>query len=141
MTPFDSKQLMAMILTPMQEVLWRARWYDLIGVTAIANIDRAEGDPLRLATVCMLTGEGAFADLHLQARLNPAILQQSAQFAKDALQTLLEDGKITPPYSVVKQGINEPCMQFFDRLRTSLERAQLADVAREALFVFSSRQR
>ncbi|XP_068277940.1 endogenous retrovirus group K member 7 Gag polyprotein-like [Nyctibius grandis] len=71
----------------------------------------------------------------LQARLNVEILQQSATLAREALRTLPEDGKVMPSYTKVKQEPNESYMQFFERLRLTLEKALLTDVAREALLM------
>ncbi|XP_063212287.1 uncharacterized protein LOC134525383 [Chroicocephalus ridibundus] len=100
----ESRTLMSLILTPMQELMWRSRWEDGVQRVVVANLSRAEGDPLRLATMEMLSGTGPFTDAQLQARLDVTILQQSAELAREALRTLPEDGKVTPPDRTIKQG-------------------------------------
>lgn len=134
MTPFDSRTLMSIILTPMQELTWRSRWEDGVQRAVIANLNRVEGDPLRLATMEMLLGTGPFADAQRQARLDVAILQQSAELAREALRTLPEDGKVTPPYTTIKQGPSEGFMQFLGRLRNALDQGELPAAAKEAVF-------
>lgn len=93
------------------------------------------GDPLKMATFDMLTGQEEFADVQTQARLQAPILYQSMNLVKEALRTLPEDRKIILLLTAVKQEANENCMPFLVQLCGVLERSPLVNVAREAILL------
>ncbi|XP_016160405.1 PREDICTED: endogenous retrovirus group K member 9 Gag polyprotein-like [Ficedula albicollis] len=130
LTPWDSKVLTSLILTPTQQLLWQSRWHDACSAAAAPNPHLAEWNPLSFEKGKMLTGQGEFAVRQKQAMLHPDILWQSQQLARDVLKTLPEDGKRIPSYSRVKQGAKEPYLEFVERLKCVLEKTELHDEER-----------
>lgn len=113
---YDCQQLMQLLITGMQYILWKSKWTDLCQQAAVANLYRDDGDPLKYASVEMLTGTGTFIDAQVQNRMNVQILHQSAHAAREALRQMPEDGKIVLPFTKVAQGPTETYMSFLDRL-------------------------
>lgn len=80
-------------------------------------------------------GAEPLVDPRLQAWLNDAIWRQSAQLALQALLKLPEIGRSQPSFTSIRQGVNEPYMQFIDRLRDSLNKQIDNHEAKEALML------
>lgn len=59
-------------------------------------------------------GTEPFLDLRLQARLNDAILRQSASPALQVMLKLPEAGKLEPSFTSIRQQVSEPYTQFID---------------------------
>lgn len=72
------------------------------------------GDPLRGAGIPELMGTEPFLNPRLQARLNDAILRQSASLALQAVLKLPEAGKVEPSFTSSRQQVSEPYTQFID---------------------------
>ncbi|KAM6364382.1 LOW QUALITY PROTEIN: proline-serine-threonine phosphatase-interacting protein 2 [Pluvialis apricaria] len=121
--PIDIKTLLELVLSPTMYMLWREKWKDKLEVAMLDNVNRPPGDPLRFATLDMLTGSGQYADGATQAALDPRVTQQTQALALAALEELPNLGTPVPPYSQVKQGVGEPYMQFIDRLKASIDAA------------------
>lgn len=119
----------------MQYILWKSKWTDLCQQAAVANLDRDDGDPLKFASVEMLTGTGAFIDAQVQSRMHVQILHQSAHAAREALRQMPEDGKIAPPFTKITQGSTETYMSFLDRLRESIQRSGIPEAARDSVLM------
>lgn len=130
-TPQDTKVLMSLILTDSQQLMWESQWQS--SCSAAAGSGWAGQDPRSWASPEMLTGRGEFADWQKQARLHPAILWQSQQLARDALEKVPEDGERVPAYSRVKQGYEEPFGQFVERLRAVLEKTHLEEFTKTVI--------
>ncbi|KAM6364390.1 cardiomyopathy-associated protein 5-like [Pluvialis apricaria] len=117
-------------------MLWREKWKDKLEVAMLDNVNRPPGDPLRFATLDMLTGSGQYADGATQAALDPRVTQQTQALALATLEELPNLGTPVPPYSQVKQGVGEPYMQFIDRLKASIDAAPtLTPEAKKAVFL------
>ncbi|XP_038244415.1 endogenous retrovirus group K member 19 Gag polyprotein-like [Dermochelys coriacea] len=136
MCPFDAQKFADMLLTPTQRLLWKDSWRKKAEHAAVLNLDRPQDDPLHVASIDMLLGQGRFEEPQLQARLVPQILQQSQLLALKAFKELPDLGTPSPPYLKVTQGVGESFALFLDRLRTALDRApNLTPDARSALGV------
>ncbi|KAK4807091.1 hypothetical protein QYF61_018432 [Mycteria americana] len=92
--PYDIKQISMLICSPTQKVMFDAHWRTACEMAAVTNLERPDGDPLRGAGIPQLMGEAPVQTPQLQARLNPAILQQSRQLAYQALLKLLIQGRL-----------------------------------------------
>ncbi|KAK4814001.1 hypothetical protein QYF61_004631 [Mycteria americana] len=133
LTPYDSRQVAAMILTPTQRLLWKQKWKESCEVAALSNLGRQAGDPLARAGNPQLMGTDPLLDPRLQARLDPNILRQSAALALQAMLRLPEVGKPEQSFTSIRQGLQEPYMQFIDRLRDALDKQIENPEAKEAL--------
>lgn len=122
LVPYDCRQIAALILTPKQKLLWEQKWEAGCRLAAMGNMQRQPGHPLRGAGVPQLLGTGPFLDPRLQARLNAAILRQSASLALQAMLELPAAGEAEPSFTSVRQRVTEPYVQFIDRLRGALDR-------------------
>lgn len=120
--PYDCRQIAAMILTPTQKLLWEQKWKEGCELAALGNMERQPGDPLWGAGIPQLVGTEPLLDPRLQARLNDAILRQSASLALQAMLKLREVGKVEPSFTSIRQQVSEPYMQFIDRLRDALDK-------------------
>ncbi|KAK4805325.1 hypothetical protein QYF61_018188 [Mycteria americana] len=135
LTPYDSRQVAAMILTPTQRLLWEQKWKESCEVAALSNLGRQAGDPLAGAGIPQLMGTDPLLDPRLQARLDPNILRQSAALALQAMLRLPEVGKPEQSFTSIRQGLQEPYMQFIDRLRDALDKQIENREAKEALIL------
>ncbi|KAK4810013.1 hypothetical protein QYF61_005076 [Mycteria americana] len=80
-------------------------------------------------------GEAPVQTPQLQARLNPAILQQSRQLAYQALLKTPDTGKATQSFVSIKQGITESFMSFIDKQKEAIEKQVENEAAREVLLM------
>ncbi|KAK4810631.1 LOW QUALITY PROTEIN: hypothetical protein QYF61_007368 [Mycteria americana] len=135
LTPYDIKQISMLIFTPTQKVMFDAHWRTACEMAAITNSERPDGDPLRGAGIPQLMGEAPVQTPQLQARLNPAILQQSRQLAYQALLKTPDTGKATQSFVSIKQGIAESFMSFIDKLKEAIEKQVENEAAREVLLM------
>ncbi|KAK4811506.1 hypothetical protein QYF61_011554 [Mycteria americana] len=135
LTPYDIKQISMLICTPTQKVMFDAHWRAACEVAAVTNLERLDGDPLRGAAIPQLMGEAPVRTPQLQARLNPAILQQSRQLAYQALLKTPDTGKATQSFVSIKQGIAESFMSFIDKLKEAIEKQVENEAAREVLLM------
>uniref|UniRef100_A0A8B9DNE3 CCHC-type domain-containing protein n=1 Tax=Anser cygnoides TaxID=8845 RepID=A0A8B9DNE3_ANSCY len=132
---YDCHQVAAMILMPTQKLLWEQKWKEGCELAALGNIERQPGDPLRGSGIPQLVGTEPLLDPRLQARLDDAILRQSASLAFQAMLKLPEVGKAEPSFTSIRQQITEPYMQFIDRLRDALDKQIDNREAKEALIL------
>lgn len=95
---------------------------ELCEVQALENLNRQPGDPHLGVGVEHLMGTGAFATPETQARLVPDILRESARLALRAFATILEMGRKPVSFTAIRQGKDEPYMQFIDPLREAVDR-------------------
>nr|XP_013800092.1 PREDICTED: endogenous retrovirus group K member 8 Gag polyprotein-like [Apteryx mantelli mantelli] len=112
MCPYDCKNLMRLLLTPTQYLLWVASWQQRSTEEAMRHL--GQDDPLRGVTPEMLVGEGAWSNYLDQANYPPSMLQLSARLAFDAFLALPGGG--TPSFGNLMQGVTEKYSNFIDRL-------------------------
>lgn len=112
MCPYDCKNLMRLLLTPTQYLLWVASWQQHSTEEAMQHL--GQDDPLRGVTAEMLVGEGAWSNYLDQANYPPSMLQLSARLAFDAFLALPAGG--TPSFGNLMQGTTKKYSNFIDRL-------------------------
>ncbi|XP_072714813.1 uncharacterized protein [Ciconia boyciana] len=112
MCPQDCQNLMRLLLTPTQYLLWMSSWQQR--ATSAAAQRQRDGDPLRGITVDMLVGQGPYSDLQVQITFPAHMLQLSAQLALEAFLGL--PGSSVPSFSNLQQGATEKYSNFVDRL-------------------------
>ncbi|XP_016160093.1 PREDICTED: uncharacterized protein LOC107604277 [Ficedula albicollis] len=106
----------------------------------IDNLQLADADPLKWASIDQLMGSGRFRDPQLQAALPPRILGQSKAAALEAFAALPQIGKPRYPYLKITQE-NEPFIRFIDRVRDALEAApNLSEDAKAVMLTEIARQ-
>ncbi|KAK4819421.1 hypothetical protein QYF61_003708 [Mycteria americana] len=135
LTPYDTNQIAMLICTPAQKVTFDAHWRSACEMAAVTHSERPDGDPLRGGGIPQLMGEAAAQAPRLQARLNPAILQQSRQLAYQALLKTPDTGKATQSFVSIKQGIAESFMSLTDKLKEAIEKEVENEAAREVLLM------
>lgn len=135
LVPYDCRQIATMILTPTQKLLWEQKWKEGCETAALQNLERQPGDPLMGAGIPQLMGTEPLLDPRLQARLNDAVLQQSASLALQAMLKLSEVGKVEPSFTNIKQQVSELYMQFIDRLWDAVDKQVDNREAKEALML------
>lgn len=96
---------------------------------------RQLGDPLVGAGVPQLMGEAPVATPQLQARLAPEILQQSANLALQAILKFPDMRKMLKAFTSIWQGMDEPYMQFIDRLHHAVDKQVEHETAKEVLLL------
>lgn len=65
LTPFDIRQMAAMILTPTQKLLWEEKWRALCKHAVLQNLERQSGDLLFRAGMPQLMGTDPIVDPRL----------------------------------------------------------------------------
>ena len=133
LTPFNLRQMAAMILIPTQKLLWEQKWRDLCEHAVLQNLEGQPGDPLLGASIPQLMGTDVIVDPRLQACLHPNILWLTATLALQAMLRIPETGKPGQPFTKVQQGVSEPYMQFIGRLRDALDKQIDNREAKDAL--------
>jgi len=112
MCPYDCQNLMLLLLTPTQFLLWGSGWQQ-------RAIDEAmqpqnQQDPYHGVTPDILIVHGAYTSLKRQLTYPSHVLQLSARLALEAFLVL--PGSSAPPFGTIVQGATESYSNFFDRL-------------------------
>lgn len=123
MTPTDIRLLFEMILGPTSYTLFLAKWQERAEEKQLENIQLAQGDPLRLATLDQVLGTGAFRDPQRQAALPVRVLAQAKACALEAFMALPQIGKANPPYLKIVQGEAETFLAFVDKVKMAVDAA------------------
>lgn len=80
-TPWDCQQLVGLLVTLAQKMLWEDQWECLCTAEALCNLDRREGHPLHHEGEGQLLGALLFSDPQEQAQLLVDALCSSTHFA------------------------------------------------------------
>lgn len=112
MCPYDCQNLMRLLLTPMQYLLWESNWCQHAQLET--SMQRQPKDPLYGVTADMLTGCGEFATLEKQLPFSTPMHRRSAQLALEAFFSL--PGTTAPSFGSIKQGVTEMYVHFIDQL-------------------------
>ncbi|AGV75850.1 gag precursor polyprotein [Lymphoproliferative disease virus] len=135
LTPSDLRQLARIVLTPVMAALWKSEWTERLQVrVTMATNDRR--DPLHGVTMAVLKGsDPAMATPQLQAaRMRGREIQASCQASREAYVAIGPLGKRTDPWTKVTQGLGEPFLSFAERLLNAIEKSQLPEAAKNAVF-------
>jgi len=112
MCPSDCRNLMRLLLTPTQFLMWGAAWAQRAMDEAMRHQDQQ--DPYHGVTVEILTGQGVYANLEQQLTFPTHVLQLSARLALEAFLAL--PGSSAPPFGTIVQGATEAYSNFINRL-------------------------
>ncbi|XP_065492942.1 endogenous retrovirus group K member 9 Gag polyprotein [Caloenas nicobarica] len=116
MCPQDCQNLMRLLLTPAQYLLWDSAWYQR--PQQEAAIVRELNDPLYGMSADMYTGQGIYSKVETQLAFSAAMHRRAAQLALDAFFAL--PGAHAPSFSGVRQGTTEGYSNFIDCLYESI---------------------
>ena len=130
MCPYDVHNLMRLLLTPAQFLLWDSSWAQR--ATQEAAKQRL-GDLLYGVTAEMLLGKGPYGDLNVQLTFPTVMLQQSARLALDTFLSL--PGSAVPSFGAVMQGATKKYSSFIDRLwEAVMHHLDLAEENKQQMF-------
>ncbi|XP_026719627.1 uncharacterized protein LOC113488570 [Athene cunicularia] len=136
--PADVRQLAKAILKPAMFLLWKEAWGDRINALVQEAADQHH--PLHGTTFDRLTGRGAFSTIPAQLQLWPGEFIATTKAGKKAFMDIAKLEKKEPLGTSVKQGQNEPFLQFVNRLHDAVTESDLPDSAKEAVIIECIRQ-
>ncbi|XP_075015501.1 endogenous retrovirus group K member 8 Gag polyprotein-like [Calonectris borealis] len=129
MTPLDWKSILRLVLSAVQYSVWFFEYRELVIAKVMDNLDNLQlpygGDEM--------LGEGNWASPAAQAALPRELLTQAADLAMKALRRVPDSGKPESSFATIRQGAQEPYVQFLDRLQTSIQRQIESPEAAELL--------
>ncbi|XP_078240199.1 endogenous retrovirus group K member 7 Gag polyprotein-like [Pogona vitticeps] len=111
MLPQDWKDMMRMLLTPAQYVIWDSEFKHaaLKGQTAAITADQ-------------VYGAGQFATVQAQMQLTDQHLNATWMCIQRALRRVPGRSSVTKSFSSIRQGPNEPYTAFIDKLKVAISR-------------------
>ncbi|XP_064016772.1 uncharacterized protein LOC135184671 [Pogoniulus pusillus] len=121
--PTDIKHLFELMLGPTSYMMFVNKWQERLEQKQLDNLTLPHGDPLRVASLEQLMGNGQYVDPQRQAALDLRILAQSKVAALEAFASLPQVGTPKQPYLQIKQKDNESFMAFVDRITEGVEMA------------------
>lgn len=141
MTPFDIKQIACLLCTPKEYMMFESTWQRYVEKQGLRSLAVLQQDPCFGAGVPQLLGWPPINNPQLQARLNPLILAQARDLGMQALMEVGKMALVTPTQSYVKikQGPEEPYMQFIERLKDAMEKQIANDDAKHLLILALAR--
>lgn len=120
--PEHIKDLVRMIMTQPQQLLWQAHWQQLCN--ELANTPRGDNDPLRGILPEKLMGQGQWAPIVAQLQLGPDVMLESMQTAREAINRV-RTAPPTPSYMSIKQGKDESFASFVNKMSAAMSGALL----------------
>jgi hypothetical protein len=115
--PADWKQLARACLVGGDYLLWKTEFSERCQQTAEFNA-RANYP----VTYEMLTGEGPYQDIQNQLQFNPDTYAQIGSAAGRAWSALPTKGDLSQKISKIRQGPDEPFLEFVNRLMQAVRR-------------------
>ncbi|XP_072184906.1 uncharacterized protein [Excalfactoria chinensis] len=140
MLPHDIKNLMSMILKPVQYTLWKEEWLAQLKKT----VESAQDDPnhpVHGTTLLRLTGAEPATPLRQVAFLRPVELLASTDAALEAFRTFARSEKPSTPWSDITQGPTESFQEFADRLIKAIEGSELPRAVHSPVIMDCLKQR
>ncbi|XP_059708265.1 endogenous retrovirus group K member 8 Gag polyprotein-like [Haemorhous mexicanus] len=129
MLPADWKALFKLIMTTRQYSIWWAEYEELCENQAQANMDTGNAG----ITKDHLAGTGAQTTIRDQLRMPPETYNQVRGLAIRALKRVPDINRTEPGFSTIRQGPQEPYVNFIDRLQTAVNRQIDLPAAAEVL--------
>ena len=117
MTPWDWKQLIKMVVMPVQYTVWQQEYSDLAAIAATNNLTAGINVDHN-----MLMGIRPFASLQKQLALPQEAIQQAAEIAVKAWRRMPDGRSATQSFSSVRQENNESYYAFVNRLQLAIQR-------------------
>jgi len=131
MCPYDCQNLMRLLLTPTQFLLWGSAWQQWAIDEAVRH--QNQKDPYYGITVEMLIGQGTYANLEVQLTFPGNILLLSACLALEAFLAL--PGSSAPSFGTIVQGATESYSNFIDQLWDAvMNHPDLNDESKQQMF-------
>ncbi|XP_064572670.1 endogenous retrovirus group K member 10 Gag polyprotein-like [Zonotrichia leucophrys gambelii] len=115
MLPADWKALFKLIMTTRQYSIWCAEYEELCENQARANMDTGNAG----ITKDHLAGTGAQTTIRDQLRMPPETYNQVRGLAIRALKRVPDINRTERGFSTIRQGPQEPYINFIDRLQTA----------------------
>ncbi|GAB0206383.1 endogenous retrovirus group K member 6 Gag polyprotein-like [Grus japonensis] len=128
LTPLDWKSILRLVLSAAQYSVWFLEYRELVQVQVMNNL--TAGTAIGLDE---LMGEGHYATGIAQAGLSRNVLTQATGLALRALRRVPDFGKRESSFASIRQGPQEPYVQFLDRLQTAIQRQIESSEAAELL--------
>ncbi|GAB0203406.1 endogenous retrovirus group K member 6 Gag polyprotein-like [Grus japonensis] len=128
LTPLDWKSILRLVLSAAQYSVWFSEYRELVQVQVMDNL--TAGTAIGLDE---LMGEGHYATGIAQAGLSRNVLTQATGLALRALRRVPDCGKRESSFASIRQGPQEPYIQFLDRLQTAIQRQIDSSEAAELL--------
>jgi len=131
MCPHDCRNLMRLLLTPTQFLLWGSGWQQRAIDEAMRHQDQQ--DPYHGVTPEILIEQGIYVNLERQLTYPAHVLQLSARLALEALLAL--PGLSVPSFGTIVQGATESYSNFIDRLWDAvMNHPDLNDESKQQMF-------
>lgn len=134
MTPHDVKFLANLLLTLTQYAVFMVQWKRGLE-NLIATYAGHANQALAALTIDHLAGEGVHTDPNGQATLLREVLQNITEAARLAFLKVPDAKTLQQSFINIKQGPQEPYMQFVDKLKQTLERQIDKKQAREIILL------
>ncbi|GAB0175961.1 endogenous retrovirus group K member 10 Gag polyprotein-like [Grus japonensis] len=128
LTPLDWKSILRLVLSAAQYSVWFSEYRELVQIQVMNNL--TAGIAIGLDE---LMGEGHYATGIAQAGLSQNVLTQATGLALRALRRVPDFGKQESSFASIRQGPQEPYIQFLDRLQTAIQRQIDSSEAAELL--------
>ncbi|GAB0208645.1 endogenous retrovirus group K member 10 Gag polyprotein-like [Grus japonensis] len=128
LTPLDWKSILRLVLSAAQYSVWFSEYRELVQVQVMNNL--TAGTAIGLDE---LMGEGHYATGIAQAGLSRNVLTQATGLALRALRWVPDFSKQESSFASIRQGPQEPYVQFLDRLQTAIQRQIDSSEAAELL--------
>ncbi|GAB0187332.1 endogenous retrovirus group K member 10 Gag polyprotein-like [Grus japonensis] len=128
LTPLDWKSILRLVLSAAQYSVWFSEYRELVQAQVMDNL--TAGTAIGLDE---LMGEGNYATGAAKAGLSRNVFTQAAGLALRALRRVPDFGKWESSFASIRQGPQEPYVQFLDRLQTAIQRQIESSEAAELL--------
>uniref|UniRef100_A0A8C4JZ42 Gag polyprotein n=1 Tax=Dromaius novaehollandiae TaxID=8790 RepID=A0A8C4JZ42_DRONO len=129
MTPHDWKTLCRLTLTAMQYTVWLTEYRDRATVQTMSNLNNMANIGIE-----ELMGEGRYATAIAQVQLPQEALEQASLLALQALRKV-PAGMPAQSFATVRQGPQEPYIQFLDRLQNAIHQQIESEEAQRLLLM------
>ena len=117
MSPWDWQTLCKTVLEAPQYLIWRSEFNDLCEQQATQ--DQLAGIPI---TAHMLQGLGQYSAIDQQLNFDPEVDDQTSLCAKRAWEHIPENNATQGSLASIKQGPQEPFIEFIDKLQQAIRR-------------------
>ncbi|KAJ7410261.1 hypothetical protein BTVI_53913 [Pitangus sulphuratus] len=132
LTPYNCARIAKILFTTMQYTLFEAEWKKLVK-KHMEEMSPLIGLPV-LNIKNILLGKGPYATSATQALIPVANLALAKNLALQALRKVPDAGTVTQSFTMIKQEVKEPLMQYAELLRNAINK-QIDNVpAQEIVF-------
>ncbi|XP_014798125.1 PREDICTED: endogenous retrovirus group K member 19 Gag polyprotein-like [Calidris pugnax] len=115
MVPANWKMVLKLMLTAGQYSIWLTEYRELVAAQALENL--TAGHAIRADH---LMGEGQYASPAAQVQMDRLAFQQASTLALQALKRVPDGQRTERSFASIRQGAQEPYIDFIDRLQTAI---------------------